>query len=170
MLYEVITGVIPDIILPGLNRPEDVREQDLSGVLTLKPVEKKTYYYPRPELPVEALKAKSASRVQHDTVFQCQLQVAQWKAEQEQIHQIPLYFDAFQRYYKQNQQPRCGSTRSWYTVSNPAHLRGLNSISESDKEMNEDIMIQIKNDPYVGEALHIVTDYLNLEKLLPDEN
>lgn len=152
-------GVTPDIVLPGYYDRSEVGEETEPSSLSSEKIEKKTYYWPKSPMAIEALKAKSAQRVSANAAFE---EVSPTKTE-EQASSIPLNMSGFIQYIQSFDEPidtSAAEMKAVYEVVVPAYKAEQTMITEEETEENP-LENFIKEDIFLNEAYLITIDLIN---------
>ncbi|MBL4752571.1 MAG: carboxy terminal-processing peptidase [Flavobacteriales bacterium] len=160
-------GIIPDIALPDSYDKVEFGESIYDNALKATSITKKTYFYPSEALPIAALKAKSQIRVDGNAKFDQVKSIAITVAEMETSYTMPLEFNAFmanreERSHRHEELATVADAP--FSVNNPSYMKGISSFSDSNLEINEELMKSIKNDLYIRESFLIINDLLSLTK------
>jgi carboxyl-terminal processing protease len=156
------TGIIPDIVLPGIFENMLRKESVLNNTLFLEPIKKKTYYQPASALPIEDLKRLSAMRIKKSREFNYILRNKSFLPTPDSRYSIPLDFKSFVVYMGRitDSDDSLKTNDSLFSVKNPSYLTDNNSMSELEKNENDKIMNSIKSDIYINEAYNILNDLM----------
>jgi len=162
-------GVIPDIILPDIFDHIELGEGTFNSALDPSFIQKKTYYYPLPPLPIEDLRTGSEQRVKNDSIFHSINEMGTYLSEVSDQYSIPLAYDSFKEFYFsepffQVDLELFKSDEELFLVNNPSYISGMSDLKEVDKEINEDIMVTISSDVYINESYKIINGLINLTK------
>lgn len=158
-------GITPDIELPDLFENMQKREAGYDGSLNLKKISKKTYSYPQEPLPISKLKNLSAARLRRNSAFKYLEKIKPMIPETDSRYPIPLEFNAFKKHsnrfeaWEDSLNARGCST----TVTLPSYWEGENSLTDREKEQNQEIMQSISVDLYVNEATNIINDLIHIK-------
>ena len=84
-------------------------------------------------------------------------------------YSIPLAYDLFKEYYFsiqlfQNYEEIPQSDGELFLVKNPSYMTGISDFKDSDKEINENVMVNIGGDVYIKESYQIINDLITLIK------
>ena len=155
------TGVIPDIHIPIAYADKKSGERLYPTALSLEKIEKKTYYYPKPKIEIEKIKANSIFRTNQDTTFM-KIKKAQQKAVlQTKEVTVPLNYSDFKNYIdKKYADINFLKEHSLYQTSNPDYLKGFSSTDDIEKEINHETIQNIQMDPYIYESYQILNDLI----------
>jgi len=147
-------GVQPDIPLPDLMTTIFGNETEES-TLDIQPIEA-AYYKPLSELPITELKEKSAKRIVGNKYFngikELEPKVKDWN----EASSLPLDFESYQKRYQ-----------NYHGSSDPVAFEPSVSISvemplkEGNERQTEDLIMNIKEDEAIIEAIHILNDLIN---------
>lgn len=160
------TGVIPDIILPGLFTAYEYREATDPLALPSDSVNKKVYYIPLSSLPIEQLADKNAERISKNEKFS-QINsindVLSNSLKQETAVSLELksYLQQINKAGKSMESLTFPETSLFNAVNNK-YDQEINRIDEYRREINDILLKNILKDPYIEEAYLIITDYINL--------
>lgn len=164
-------GVTPDIILPDIFDALEYREEFKKHALLPDTAKKNNYYKPLPYLPVSELFKKSAARVMASPEFN---EIAKFiddikKRNTVTVKTIPLKWDAFEKWVKENDPEEPGlkeeeETIAPFKVENHAGDKELLINNSFAKEMNNLRLEDIAADFYIAEAFAVLLDLINLQK------
>ena len=161
-------GVVPDIELPDLYDKLDIAERNYKNALPNTNIDKKTYFFPFPALPIEELKKLSQTRIKNDTNFSDVIKYSENIAKQQNKFTIPLQFDKFKKFFNSESNETENTTKisnnDLYKVKNQNYIKGISSIYNSSVEINEDAMKQIYDDIYIKESYQILNDLMTITK------
>ena len=162
-------GIIPDIKLPDLFDHFESGERIFSSALDHTSIQKKTYYYPLTPLPINELQTNSENRIKNDSPFNTINEMGISLGEILKQYSIPLAYDLFKEYYFsiqlfQNYEEIPQSDGELFLVKNPSYMTGISDFKDSDKEINEDVMVNIGGDVYIKESYQIINDLITLIK------
>lgn len=157
-------GVIPDIALPDLYDFMDQGENFFPSSLAPGQTSKKAYFRPLVAMPIGALKSKSLTRVDEDSVFTKVSQSAKVLANINKLVDIPLQFESFNDFYKMILESASAGQKKTeaFKVSNPQYLKGMSSMYDLDLEINSGIMKRIETDAYIIESFEILSDLIEI--------
>lgn len=160
-------GVYPDIKLPNVYDNKTIGESTYPSALANKSVEKETYYKPLDPLPLEALNTKSKERVSQDAMFTAISKSAELQGEDNEGYEVPLNYEMFKKFYwltilsgEVEEEEKISAP---YTVSNPAYIKGIRSMSDESKEINAGAMHNLLQDLYINESYNILLDLYSLQ-------
>ena len=157
-------GVKVDISLPDIYKHLELGEIHEPRALNATPIDKKTYYYPLPALPIDLLKNKSAERLQQNKRYQ---DMDTYFASQAiYIHQkwIPLQFQAYKKFKNAIESADKTSFQSDTTgleVKIPNYVSDMGKLPETNRVLREKRCSDLKEDLNILEAYYIIND-LNL--------
>jgi len=159
------SGVIPDIRLPDLYDGAVFHEVSRPHAFPNDSLPKKAFYKPLPPLPLPELNKMSQERSRRLPVFKriAALQVQLAEEEQASNQPVPLNWKNF---VVKNGPAAVGirnKPSSLYDVSSPEFNRARIEMDSYLKEFTRLWMTNLKEDPYVEEAFHIVSDYIQLK-------
>lgn len=160
-------GVIPDIKLLDIYDKLEIGEKQFKTSLPNTTIDKKTYYFPFPALPIEELKKLSEQRLKNDTNFINILKNSEKISRQQNKYTFPLNFDKFRNLLKDestNEKNRISNSEILFKVKNPSYIKGTSSVENSKIEINENTMTEIKQDVYIKEAYQILNDLKTITK------
>lgn len=160
------TGVIPDVELPSEFAGMEVGERFSPSCLDAVKIDKKTYYTPQKQAPVEELKKRSASRVAADSTFK---EILSDTYNPKKDYLIPLDLKGFQKYfnelYENDSDMDADSippVSNLFRVEIPSY-RNLNLETETVvAELDAISAEMIGEDIYVSEAYNIIKDLIEL--------
>lgn len=152
------TGVTPDIQLPDFTDLFGISEKSFVTSLPSDSIVKKVIFNPLPVIPVNELKSKSEDRVNSSSPFQ----------SIKSIHHsftltIPLQTEAFLKYVKS------GELLSDLSSSGSFQIRSSNfddrvlKVNSYENELREKTMKELRESPYLQEAIHILEDYIEIK-------
>lgn len=162
-------GIIPDIIFPSVYDELNFGEKMYKSALDVSTIDKKTYYYPLPVIPITDLKIKSEERIKNDSSFIYIKKAGKEILKNQKRLSIPLKFEAYKNfqstfsYYELFDHIQIKND-SLFIVENPSYIRGISSADNSEEEINKYVMDQINRDPFIKEAYNILKDYIDITK------
>lgn len=155
-------GVIPDISLPEAFDYTDYKESSLPNALPATTIQKRTYYTPRPALPIEELSAQSASRINADSTWRQIVALGETDQNDIENFEIPLSADGFSAFMQIESEEDSLLNHEMDTPYSIKTLRYLlkaaNGISEDDEQTTE----RLSRDIYVKESYLILNDYIHI--------
>jgi carboxyl-terminal processing protease len=157
-------GVKADIYLPDIYKYLDIGESNEPRALSAKTIDKKTYYYPLPALPIEDLKKKSQLRLIENKRYKELEDFYAVQAVYLQNKWIPVYFEGFKKFIhsmENAEQTTFKSENSTLDVRLPEHIVSLGKQSEAHQQIRELRCKELKQDLNILEAYYILND-LNL--------
>jgi carboxyl-terminal processing protease len=156
------TGVVPDVKLPTIYSDIDLSERAEKTALDTKTIDKKSYYYPRPALPLQKLNELSNIRLQQNKAFgDVQAQGKKVASDYYNLT-VPLTVDGFSKLYYEKTDKEEPKANSSFDVKNPSYFSNTSLLADTTKI--ETTTKNIKNDIYIGEAYHIINDLINLNE------
>ncbi len=155
-------GVIPDILVPDAYTRMEIGERSLPHALPEDRVPRLEYARARPDLPLEALRKKSAARQAKDPYFRA---LDTWLEEQEKKRERGIMRLDRSRYFEERRESRKRSESLEKLHSHKdlkAHaLASLTATQDSlEIEKEKRWEEQLGKDAYLGEAYSIVGDLL----------
>ena len=162
-----LTGVIPDVILPGNLLYMEYGESKYPTALSSDSVDKKVYYDPLPALPVDELAGKSRARVEADSNFNA-LRLLNDSLRQiiKNPKPVPLQPELFIERAKRreiildrmiNLPSRPAAA---YKVENTSYDEALIMFDDHKKAINKVLVKNISEDIYIEEAYQIIKDLI----------
>lgn len=167
-----LKGVTPDIVLPDAFDGLDIGERFFETALPADTIQKNNYYKPMPPLPVGELAKKSAERIKSNSDFQNiqKLVASHAKDSHSAIKTIPLKWDSFEKWMRQQQLDRdiikgesTGNDKKFETGNNQ-HDKQWMEYNKYERENNQKWLENISEDIYIREAFLVVCDLINLQK------
>jgi len=159
-------GVTPDITLLKPYKEEEEREEDLPNCLDLLPIEKKIYYTPFAQLPVETLNSKSHSRqvAKLDFIEATNL-FDQYDSLVSYYFKSNLTFDKVIEVKKQLDiiQKNIDNSKTKDTIFTPTSMRYDMDVYKINKYLEtyqESFFERILSDSELKEAFQIMTDFI----------
>lgn len=150
-------GIIPDIEF--YDNDNFFSERDYLSSLESSSIDKKTYYFPLDSLPLSELNKRSKNRlIRENTGNNRQT----FELTGEQSFSVPLDITSFIDFYNErivNNDPKINSP---FKVSNFDYIKGFHSLKDSESEINENVMNDIKRDRYIIETFYIINDLIEL--------
>jgi len=163
-----LKGVIPDIHLPDIYEVLEYREMFYKTALPSDSVSKKVVYSPLSPLPVKNLSEKSKARVSSNNDFQLLKKIIDSQVKiQKEMNLVSLNFTQFKNktlanYKEWEMLEKNGIGKSSvYTVENTSYDKELMNLDNYSKEINDILTGNIKEDIYIQESFHIITDLIN---------
>jgi carboxyl-terminal processing protease len=161
------SGVVPDIILHDALESLPIREADLPRAFPSDSIRKKMYYQPLPALPLQDLKARSASRVKELPQFTA-LQVYGRKIAELEHHddKVSLVWADFKKWYDTEMAMVTGVEKRSAAASSAfkaSRLQAVEQRMQMDAYTDEFNRMWIKNlhdDIFVNEAFLIICDFI----------
>lgn len=162
-------GVQPDILLPNVFDGVELGEKRFSTALDLPAMDKKTYYFPKDSLPLQALRFKSEERTLNSSVFSRIKQLSSAFSELSQQEFFPISYDDFQKMASGNpwitgEWDLNMPDEQWTMVSltgQPNYEQELTSSQIENVNITKEEIIQ---DPYIKEAYEILKDFIQISK------
>lgn len=164
-------GVQPDILLPGLF--EGLGFQEAAKPYAFEPdhVEKKVYFTPGPELPLDALRNLSQDRIDNDNRF---IQVVMVNDTLQNISNapektIPLELEAYRNLLLTPTSTRTpwesldAPPTSAFSIQNTRSEKTLLEMDAYRNETNEILLNKLLKDFYLEEAYQIVSDLVQMD-------
>ena len=133
-------------------------------------MKKNAYYKPLSLLPVTELSSKSVERVKDNKSFNAIKAFSKRLGSKDQHPLfVPLSWEEFQQWTKTYQRldPEAMESQmrvpsKTFTVDNNATEKALIQSDSYAMDLNKNWLKRIQEDVYVDEAVHILSDYLNL--------
>ncbi len=161
-------GVIPNIKIRDYYELYDYAEANYENALIKDEVVKKVYYTPGVDFPTEDLQARTDARLSQNENYQELLRAIDTINNFTDYDDlIPLDFAGFQQnekkmedLYDQLFKAEEYSSTSFQVINNKfdSEIMKMNTFRA---ELNTKYLKQIQKDLYIGEAYHILTDYIN---------
>lgn len=161
-------GLQPDIQLRDYYELYDYAEANYPNAIGNDNIEKKIYFTPLIDLPIEQLQSKSKARMLSNQNYQqlCQL-VDSITTFNDYFEKIPLNIEAYQLNEKK--------MNDWYDalwdseelaaqqfqVMNNKYDIEIMKMNEFRSKLNEEYLENVAKDLYIGEAYDILVDYIN---------
>lgn len=166
-----VKGIKPDISIPDLWQPFISKESDEKYYILNDSVDKKAYYTPYSNLPLDELRNKSRSRVDSDSIFK-NIVVSNDSItnEMEKEYSVPLdalgYFKYREIGYenRENWKNSITNFETKLTIRNLDYNADLEKIDKSFKKRSEQIFERRKKDIVLNEAYSILVDLINMNK------
>lgn len=156
------TGVVPDIKLPFVYNDIDLSERAEKTAIDTKPIDKKSYYFPLPALPLQKLSELSAARITQNSDFNEVKTASKALAASYRKMAIPLSIDGYSKFYYAETTKGQPKTTTAYQVKNPSYFN--NSAVLTDSTKNKTVTNEISRDIYIGEAYDIINDLIKLNE------
>lgn len=163
-----LKGVSPDIHLPDIYEVLKFTEKFYKTALPSDSVSKKVVYSPLNPLPVKSLSEKSRTRINNNPDFQLLKKlIASQEKIQKEINVVSLNFTQFKNKtlasYKEWEllEKNGFGKSSVYTVENTSYDKEVMNLDSYTKEINDVLIDNIKEDIYIQESFHILTDLIN---------
>jgi len=158
------SSVKPDIPLPDAFDGIDYREKFSPAALPAETVTKNAWYKPLAALPISELKKGSEERVNRSPDFQqIKKLIDQLRAQQERTVTIPLKWDGFEKWAKQNRltpdmiEGSSASNSKKFTVDNHSLDKALLVNNEYAREVNNKWLLDIgRGYLYTGGFFHFM--------------
>lgn len=163
-----LTGVVPDVVLPDAFEAMDYTERSLEFALPSDTIIKKLVYTKSAPVPAAQLSALSRQRVLANPFFTTlQKTIASMKAARSQ-NAIPLKWEAYEQWMKQEElrdEPEAKPTgKKLFTIENSAFDNTIYNLDDYQKEMNDYVVEDLSDDPYIDEVYQIMLDYIKSTK------
>jgi carboxyl-terminal processing protease len=153
------TGIKPDIPLPDLTSLFKLSEQNYSAALSSDSISKKLPIASLPPIPVSELRSRSEKRVANSEVFKSIIDI-----QKSFELKVPLQLDAFSGYMKKENLNERDSIHSTFQVLSTNFDDRVLKVDSYANELKEKMMEELKNSPYLEEAIHILEDYKSIQK------
>ncbi len=164
------TGIEPDIALPAAYKGLFDREEDLYRALKVEPVNRKTYAYPLPPLPVAELSEKSNARTSSNAAFNDLTQLNKKLLKINDRETLPLNTDVVGSYYRdwssvfEEISENLSQSESLYKVEQHANSEQLSQLDEFERETVVELKEETASDIYIQEAFNIMLDWIKFVK------
>lgn len=161
------TGVLPDIILPGILHEYEYRESSDPYALNNDSVSKKAIYRKFPSLPVAEISMKSRERILRSENFsRMNLLSDSLKKTYTEERKIPLEMEAFRKEeinvsaaLKKSENIAVNDSPA-YTATNNLYDLEIFTVDSFRKEINDSYLENINADIYIDEAYKIMNDLI----------
>jgi len=166
-------GVLPDILLPSIYDGFGTQEQYEAFALKNDTIEGVKKYPKLKDLPIDELKKKSDLRVNDDLAFDAIQNLNQLILEN-YFNLDTEYLLTLKNVYREMMSYRnqwlainkpINNHQSNFTIKNTSYTNEIVSYNEDQKQINNTILKDIKQDIYIEEAQAILQDLLNLNPL-----
>jgi len=157
-------GVIPDIILPSVYYTDQTGERYYEAALDTLSTDKKAYFYPLKDLPLQTLNELSKARRMNDPAFISPEKSGNKRFQRQGRYSAPLQFEAYRQYALSGEDPDLQKKEQDFRVKYPGYMEQINGLFASYDDRNTEILSHIKSDIIIGEAYSIMNDLLNLNK------
>lgn len=158
-------GIVPDVELVSLYNGLGYKEANEYNAIRLEKIEKNTYAFPLPALPVDKLNEQSKARVAANPIFKeysniepeissiinnqiIKVDVASIYAQNQKIEHL---FDAAEAAEKESES---------YKVKEHSNAAVLSQLSEVAAETYVEIKSDVLKDPYIQECYNILKDWI----------
>jgi carboxyl-terminal processing protease len=158
------TGIFPDVELPDMFENAITREDSYLNPLELKPLSKKTYFQPGPELPLRKLMIMSSERVNANPVYRFIRTTTAFIPKLNQPYPIPLSFEKFVDYATRSDNWN-DSLRERKSVFTASPIREKNSQIESvnaDSLDRAQVIRDLQGDIYINEGYAILSNLIEV--------
>lgn len=159
-------GVKADINLPDIFKHLELGEKFEPRALNAKTIDKKTYYYPLPNLPIEDLKAKSQQRLNNNKKYE----EMETRHAQQAIYiskkWIPVNFNGYIQYknsMKKLTDEDSDKELPMLEVKLPLYIESLGKMPEATKTIRDKRCKSISRDLNINEAFYIVSDLSHIQ-------
>ena len=164
-------GVIPDLHLPEPFYFADYKESNYSSALSADSISKKVVYAPLKELPVSQLAEKSKARVAKNKNFIALSQANDsLQAIRDQDRMLILTPKDYKNTEKNTERlitklenSLSDSSMVYRAINNP-YDKKLLEMDEFSAQMNDILLQNIQNDPYIEESYQILGDLIRFDK------
>jgi carboxyl-terminal processing protease len=158
-------GIIPDVILPDLMDVYQHSEKNYRNAIPNDSIVKKVYYTSLPTLPLPEIEKRSVARITTSKWFK---QLAETRLTYSKSIPLDLagfidYQEQLKRAFQKLDSTRISSTKN-YTVQLNQFDNPMLQVDGYRKEINQELLAELKESPYVEEAYKIILDYLTLQK------
>jgi len=162
-----LTGMIPDIRLPGFLDETAYNESLYPFTIPKDTIIKKVYYKPLPSLPVSKLAEFSSSRIKADTCFKkITVMTDSIKKMKKNNTVVPLNLLSYKRFYDHQTfftnftDSLSMRKSSSFGVTNNSVDKEILSVDDNRRLMNDLYIKNIENDIYIDETYKIMTDLI----------
>lgn len=165
------TGIVPDVILPGLAAFHTESEARYPYALPNDSVEKKVYFNALPPLPYQKLNALSRQRIAQNNKFSLitRLDRDMVTAAQKYTY-IPLNASQYFAYVQSKEQIDRGlnsvldSVSAEFRVQDVSSGKNIYNFYNVYPILHKEMMKVAASDPFIEEAYNILHDYIHLPK------
>jgi carboxyl-terminal processing protease len=163
-----LTGVVPDVVLPDAFEAMDYTERSLEFALPSDTIIKNVAYTKSAQVPATQLSQQSRQRVASNPFFSnLQKVIVAMKAARSQ-NAIPLKWEAYEQWIKQEELPdeieKSTDVKKVFTIENSAFDNTIYKLDDYQKEMNDYVVEDLIDDPYIAETYQIMLDYIKSTK------
>ncbi len=163
-----LSGVVPDVALPDAFEAMDYTERSLEFALPSDTIIKNVMYVKSASPPAAQLAQQSKQRISANPFFvSLQKTIVAMKAAHAQ-NAIPLQWEAYQQWIKGAELPDEPKTKpaekKLFTIENSAFDNTIYKLDDYQKEMNDYVVNDLNDDPYIDEAYRIMVDYIKTTK------
>lgn len=154
-----LNGVIPDIALPDAFELSEYTERSLDNAMPPDTIMRNLVYNKLPGYNIEMLVAGSKTRITRDKYFTSLVQLIQTLKTAKANKSIPLKWDEYIQWYKQQQFqriPRSAREHNSFVIKNSSFDEHVIKLDEYQAEMNDYVKSEISLDKYIEEAYHIL--------------
>jgi len=164
------SGIQPDIKLPSQYENSSYQEKDMAYYIKIESIEKKTYYTPEADLPIEELKKISSTRVTLDTAYQRingLIKTIYKPAETNQS--INLQLNALKETIENNEINNGISLTDLEYIQNlykaviPSYDAAIYSFNATKSELSEATKQLLNTDSEIVESYRIINDLIKLK-------
>lgn len=162
-------GLLPDIVLPDFFSLYDFNESHKQFALIADSVNKKTYFTPLPPLPIDILRDSSQQRVMKNSRFneiQARITKQHPLIDRQGTMTVPLTLADIGRYESQNEKNVVNAhpVADHYVIKLTSFDQQIQGVDKFETETFRILIDEVAKDPYIDESLHILKQYLTLQK------
>jgi len=164
-----LNGVVPDVYLQDAFEAMEYTERSLDFALPADTVMKTVVYTPLKALPVAQLQQLSSLRTSKEDFFVSLKKMILLLQQTRNENKVPLHWDAYTKWIKNydlHEEPAKtrADKKKLFSIGNSGFDDAMMKLDEYSKEMNDYVLEDLANDPYIEEAFSIMIDIINLPK------
>jgi len=164
------TGIIPDVLMPGVFNGLEFRESSYKNALSSDSLNKKVLFNPLPQLPLKDLSDKSKERIAKDERF---IEIIQLNDSLKKSYKnnIVFYSDTASFIFHENINERLLEKVEKLVSAKSSDFRAVNNNTDNElykmelykKKSNNDLLNRIQDDIYIDESYKIMIDLINFK-------
>lgn len=161
------SGIQPDVLLPSQYDLVKEKESDYPYSIAVKPIDKKTYYTPEPDLPLEHLKQNSKTRLSADSTYkQIIKKSSALFSSLDENYTVYLDSKNLRMHIEQSQRTDWEDSdyaynQNLYRTTPTNYDAQIYSMSPTKKELSEETTEWLDTDPEMVECYRIMNDLIN---------
>ncbi|MES2774661.1 MAG: carboxy terminal-processing peptidase [Bacteroidota bacterium] len=164
-----LNGVVPDVYLQDAFEAMEYTERSLPFALPSDTVMKTVVYTPLKATPTAQLQLQSSQRTGGDVFFTDLKKMIVLLKQIRQENKVPLQWEAYTKWIKSfdiHDEPvkTAAGKNKVFTIENSGFDNAMMKLDDYQKELNEYVLEDLADDPYIEEAFHVMMDMIDLKK------